>query len=176
MTPRSRSALQLERLEGRITPTAVYTYADVDGDLVTVRSSKGTTVQVRNAFAGAEMPPVSNLGNQLGNVSLSAVFDGADISITARPQDANQDGTIDGDGFVNVGSISRLGGTLGNILIHGDLGRITVGVAGNTTQLRSLTVQSLGEFGTSTGAGPRQHGPRQCRHARGEGRHRPRGL
>ena len=25
-------------------------------------------------------------------------------------------------------------------------------------------------------AGPRQHGPRQCRHARGEGRHRPRGL
>jgi hypothetical protein len=141
----------IELLEARIAPAAIYHFTDVDGDLVTIKCSKVTQAQL-NSRVGAIMASMGGLGNQLGNFTLTSVFDGADLSITAKPQDKNQDGIMDGDGFVNVGAIDIGSFSLGNVVIHGDLGRIVAGTAGNTMQLKSLTVQSLGQLGTSTGA------------------------
>ena len=39
---------QIEWLEARIAPAAVFTYADVDGDLVTVKTSKGTNDDLKS--------------------------------------------------------------------------------------------------------------------------------
>jgi hypothetical protein len=142
----------IELLEARIAPAAILHYTDVDGDLVTIKCSKVTQAQLA-ARQGAIMANMGGLGNQLGNFTLGPEFDGADISITARPQDVGQNGTLEGDGFVNVGAIDIGNHKLGRVTVHGDLGRIVAGDGSNTTQqLKSLTVQSLGMLGTSTGA------------------------
>ena len=46
----------VELLESRIAPAAIYHFTDVDGDLVTIKTSKGTDAQLA-ARAGALMPP-----------------------------------------------------------------------------------------------------------------------
>jgi hypothetical protein len=141
----------IELLEARIAPAAIFHYTDVDGDLVTIKCSKVTQAQLA-ARQGAVMANMGGLGNQLGNFTLGPEFDGADISITARPQDVDQNGILEGDGFVNVGAIDIGNHKLGHVTVHGDLGRIVAGNGENKTQLKSLTVQSLGALGTSTGA------------------------
>src|SRR5207247_2214508 len=58
-----------------------------------------------------------------------------------------------GDGFAAVGQIDATGIDMGAVTIDGDLGCIVAGDATTTTAgLRGLTVQSLGMFGTNTGA------------------------
>src|SRR4051812_10084595 len=94
-------ASSIEILEARIAPAAMFTYTDVDGDLVTVKASKVTQAQL-DAQQGAVIAFKGGLGNQMGNFTLPAAFDGADISFTAKPQDVNHDHILDGDGFVNV--------------------------------------------------------------------------
>ena len=53
--------------------------------------------------------------------------------------------------FVNIGLVSALTRHLGSISLHGDLGQIVVG-NGTGTALKSLSVQSMFEVGTTTGA------------------------
>jgi filamentous hemagglutinin len=58
-----------------------------------------------------------------------------------------------GDGLVNVGFINANGRDLGTVLVDGDLGRIDAGDPANPAgACKGLTAQSLGVFGTSTGA------------------------
>ena len=116
----------------------------MDGDLVTIKVSKGTL-----ALAGITKTG-SGLGEQLQNLSLTDdSFNGASVSITAKPHALVAGGPIRGDGSVNVGEISGGGNSLGAVAVAGDLGRIT---AGGPAGLASLTVGSMGRFGTSTGA------------------------
>ena len=63
-------------------------------------------------------------------------------------------GLSGGDGFVNVGRIDATGLDVGAVKIAGDLGQIDAGNAETAKgyALKSLTVQSLGEFGTATQA------------------------
>ncbi len=134
--------MNIELLEPRIAPAALVSFTDLDGDLVTISSSKGTVAQLTTAAGDLT-------DHQLQNLDLTGTTDfaGANISIVAK----QAPGGI-GDGRVNVGGISSPV-DLGTVLVDGDLGRIFAGdgdtkVAG----VRSLTVLSLGRFGTSTGA------------------------
>ncbi len=145
----NRRSSSLEPLESRIAPAAVITFTDIDGDLVTISSSKGTHDQLVTATGGGT--GLNDHQLQELDLDFTTDFDGATISIKATPQKIG--GVLKGDGFVNVGRINATGRVLGSVMIDGDLGVIDVG---NTTKnafaLQTLTVHSMGLFGTSTGA------------------------
>lgn len=99
----------IEPLEPRIAPASIFTYTDVDGDLVTVTISKGTTGDANFVRVGAGPFETSQ---QLQTIDLLGhhVFDGANITVAATPQDLNGDGVMHGDGLANVGFIDASGG------------------------------------------------------------------
>ncbi len=133
----------IEILESRIAPAAVFHFTDVDGDKVTVHSSKGSNFALANAahVVGGQLQLLD-----LSGASFGAEFSGANISITATK-------SATGDGHVNVGFINATGEDLGMVKVSGDLGRIKVGDADiQTTGLKSLSVLSLGKEGTTTQA------------------------
>ena len=119
------------------------TFTDVDGDLVTVKTTKGTFGPTN--FNGFQTGVTG--GGQLQSLTLDAGFAGAAITITATP------GILGGNGFVNIGHIDADGVDLGAITLPGDLGRITAGTIGGDAKvpaIKSLTVQSIGLLGLST--------------------------
>ena len=138
-------ACRVESLEARLAPAGIVTFIDVDGDDVTVTSSKGDSAALAKVLS---LNPVG-VGSQLLRIDLSQnkIFSGTNLSVTARP------GTLGGDGFVNVGFVNATGLSIGAVKVAGDLGKLTSGI-GNAAipSLRSLDVQSLGRYGTSTGA------------------------
>jgi len=146
--------MNIEPLESRIAPAIVFNFTDVDGDAVTINISKGNpgdatfTTTAAGPLGGVQLREIDFNGNQ--------VFKGANITVTARPQDVNGDLVKDGDGLVNVGFIdaSLNGGIdLGAVKIPGDLGQLLCGDATTPESgLKSLIVGSLGRFGTATGA------------------------
>jgi hypothetical protein len=127
-----------ELLETRIAPASL-TLTDVDGDKVVITVSKGSLEAGGNVIVS---------GNQITMIDLSdSAFANANLKIVAT---RGEDG---GDGFVNIGQIN--GGThdLGRVSVDGDLGRIVCGDSEpGKPALKSLTVQSLGRLGTSTGS------------------------
>ena len=142
--------MNIEPLESRIAPAAVFKFTDVDGDAVTIATSKGV-----NADLAAIVTVVDEgLGKELQRIDFSlsaAVFAGTNLTVTAKRTAAG------GDGLANVGFIDASatdGGTaldLGTITIRGDLGRIEAGDASTgTPAVKGLNVQSMGEFGVST--------------------------
>src|SRR5829696_6116911 len=141
-----RSVLKLEEAEGRLAPAGVLLYTDVDGDDVRIATTRGTA----NDLAGAVvLGPLTGLGQQLLRLDLTTNprFAGTDLAITARPAGGA------GDGSANVGHINAAGMDLGTVLVDGDLGAIDAGDGVTATSAcRGLAVQSLGRFGTSTGA------------------------
>lgn len=109
------------------------TYTDVDGDLVTVK----TTVGILSASNFTFVP--AGKGLQLQTIDLSSPsFLNTTLGINAKRTAAG------GDGFVNVGYIDAHGNTLGNVSVNGDLGQIDANAA------RVLGVLSLGKLGLST--------------------------
>src|SRR5262245_49165325 len=109
----------IEPLESRIAPALLIgpggksaTYTDVDGDLVTVKVSKGALdagdFTLMNSGAGQIL-------KKLNFADDGVEFSGSDLSIVATPQNGS------GDGFVNVGWMEATGVTLGNLLVDGDL-------------------------------------------------------
>jgi hypothetical protein len=149
---RARSTFRpaLEALEDRLAPAVLVnntlTYQDVDGDNVTVQVSKGTLAQNDFTFNS----PFANTGpQQLQLLNLtSPQFQGANLSVTAV-----RSAVHGGDGFVNIGEIQAIEVDLGAVTVQGDLGKILAGDGNTKTPgLSSLTVQSLGRFGTTTGA------------------------
>jgi len=148
----------LEALEPRIAP-ATFTFTDVDGDLVTIKTSQGSDAELVAILTFEN----AGLGKQLQTIDFSAnaaVFSGTSLTITAKPSLS-----LGGDGLVNVGLIDASaafnGGNnlnLGKIVIHGDLGRILAGTDANSVSATSLNLQSVGIYGTSTqeGAGSYQ--------------------
>ena len=134
----------MELLEPRIAPAAVFTYIDVDGDLVTVETSKGTDQQL----AGILSFSAASDKRKLELVDFSAnpfVFKGTHLTITAETAGG-------GNGLANIGRISGVSHTgdhpfidLGNLVIDGDLGEIDAGDENRKTPgIKSLTVTSFG--------------------------------
>ncbi len=142
--------MNIEPLESRIAPAAVFKFIDVDGDAVTIATSKGTNADLA-AIVTLEN---SGIGKELQRIDFSlnaAVFAGTSVTVTAVRTAAG------GDGLANVGYIDAStdgGGTaldLGTITIRGDLGQIDAGDASTgTVGVKALSVQSMGEFGAST--------------------------
>jgi hypothetical protein len=128
-----------------------FSFHDVDGDLVTVKSSKAlftTETSVLSAFH-FHASATNSQWFQLEGVDftqLSASLQrGSDLTFSV--QQANG-----GDGLVNVGYI-KSSRDLGTIIVPGDLGQITVGDGtASTPALKLLDVGSIGALGTSTGA------------------------
>ena len=153
----------IEILESRIAPAAVFFYTDVDGDhvKVSVTGTKGTNAELATAVEagltnfGSGQKAVGN-PHQLGLLTLGSDFAGGSLSITSTPStDLDPVGTttLMGNGFVNVGEINATGIDMASVSIHGDLGQIIVGSGvGKTPGLGSLNVDSMGDFGTSTGS------------------------
>lgn len=119
------------------------TYVDIDGDLVTVRTSAGK-------FDGSEFIGVTTGANdagQLQKLKLDSDFSGGNISVTGR-RTANG-----GNGFVNVGFIDGGSVDLGKVTVRGDVGRINAGTVGGDPKvpaIKSLAVQSVGLLDTTT--------------------------
>ena len=122
------------------------TFIDRDGDLVTMKTSKGT-------FKASQflIPAVGENGGQLARLNLNNPLDGfagAKISISAKRVDSLSDGKV------NVGYLNASGIDLGSLTIAGDLGRIDVGDGSKPGKaLASLVVDSIGVQGFSTQAG-----------------------
>src|SRR5438067_2696317 len=136
-----KASYSIEILESRIAPAAVFFYTDVDGDAVTVKTSKGTDAQleaITHPFLVA-----AGLGAQLQKIDFSldpTHFLGTDITITAHPQFADADKILDGDGHANIGFINATGINLGKVTVNGDLGKIEAGNAGGVPAIKTLTV------------------------------------
>lgn len=158
-----------EFLEPRIAPATLLpggkavTYLDGDGDLVTVKTSKGIFLDPSTPGGAAQFtfgPTATGTGEQLKVLDLSgsAAFDGTNLTITATPSDVNHDGHLEGDGLVNVGYIKgrdvagAVGIDFGAVLVRGDLGAIDAGDNSTDPAIKSLTVLSLGVEGLTTGA------------------------
>ncbi len=121
------------------------TFTDIDGDLVTVKSSIGAFAGDGSEFIGVETG--ANSAGVLQQLKLGPAFKGANLTITAKP-------TVNGgNGFVNLGFLDAIGVDLGTVSIAGDLGRIGAGTVGGDVHVpvvKSLTVQSFGLLGTAT--------------------------
>ena len=127
-----------EPLEARIAPAAMFTFTDVDGDQVTVSSSKGKPGDFHNAakIVGSVLTLLD-----LSTMTFGAEFQGASITIAAKP------GPTGGDGRVNVGYINAAGRDLLSVTVGGDLGAIDAGDSDTATAaLGNLTVGSLGLY------------------------------
>ncbi len=139
---KSHSLASLEPLESRIAPAAIIgtggktaTFTDVDGDLVTVTTTRGVLDAGMFAFNS------QNLGEQLAFLHLDSSFKGANISVTAKPQAGA------GDGLANVVELTAPV-DLGKVRIDGDLCSLEVGDNDAAVRgLGSLTVNSLGLLG-----------------------------
>jgi hypothetical protein len=149
--PARRTILGLDELESRVVPAGFndFAFTNVDGSLVRVHLSRPllTSANESSIFTLDNQ----GLGQQLEEINLTSLgtsANGLSLSVTAVP------GTLGGDGFVNVGFIDATGINLGAITIHGDLGAIDAGSQSKpATAITALTVQSMGEFSTSTQAG-----------------------
>ncbi|HJZ93594.1 MAG TPA: hypothetical protein VKE40_22145 [Gemmataceae bacterium] len=135
------------RLESRLAPAALMTYTDVDGDLVNVSTSKGSAAALAVALTFNDPNPQHARQLQLVNFAGNpGAFGGTDLIVSARR------GPTGGDGRANVGAIDATNLNLGAVVIDGDLVQIDAGT-GAATAVRSLAVQSMGVFGTSTELG-----------------------
>jgi hypothetical protein len=154
---RRRSVLTVRPLEPRLAPATLVnattvTYQDLDHDLVTVRFSKPllTTLNAPSVFSfdspfGTSTPQQLSVLN-LGNFTLGQPVGGISVTASAVRTAAG------GDNLVNVGYILAGGIDLGSVKVKGDLGGIDAGDGNSATPgLMSLTVQSLGRYGLSTG-------------------------
>ena len=97
---RKNTLPSIEPLEPRIAPAAVFTFTDVDGDIVTVKTSKGTNADLAAVLTFSDPAAANPRQLQTINLSSSAGFAGTDLSVTAKR------GPTGGDGRVNVGYIA----------------------------------------------------------------------
>lgn len=145
----TRQRLQVERLETRNAPAQLFHFTDKDGDSVTVSFSKGQRSDFDNVFTFSSpgfLDPKYIQEIDLTKAPNPQHLAGMNIAISVGRGPT-------GDGFTYVGWINAPGIDLGNVSIHGDLGKIVCGDGvSKTDALKSLNVQSLGRFATNTGA------------------------
>ncbi len=150
----------LEILEARIAPAKILNpmtvvYTDKDGDLVTLKLSKGLFES--DAIANAVLKFDTGAGAVNGSTTTPEQLQlidlqtrpvtGMTITVTAVRTAAG------GDSFANVGAI-KADLDLGAVTIKGDLGVIFAGDNDTVKPgLASLTVQSMGRFGNLTQGG-----------------------
>lgn len=123
-------------------------YTDIDGDIVRVTSSKGTSESLQAIVNAGLANHDPTQASQLQTLDFSAneEFAGTNIKIAVR-------GKAVGDGLANLGYLNATGIDLGSVGIKGDLGQITAGSnTAGANAIKSLTIESMGVFGLETGA------------------------
>ena len=115
------------------------TFTDVDGDLVTVKTSKPLPPGDFDFLTKSSNP----LREELLGINLGQEAAGVSISLTVKRAPG-------GDGRVNVGFIDAHGVDLGAVKIMGDLGGIDAGAGDALPAIKSLTLGSFGAFGGHT--------------------------
>src|SRR5262249_19953665 len=157
-----RASLCVDQLESRYAPARLLgptqlVYQDKDGDTVTVTFTKPVlnfgnpnTIFTFDSGAGAVNGNTA-VKEQLRRIDLTSIpvaSIGVGITVNAVRSPING-----GDGFAAVGEVDATGIDLGPVKIDGDLGRILAGDGTTSTRgLAALTAQSIGRYGTSTGA------------------------
>jgi hypothetical protein len=128
-TPRGRSATvrpQLEECESRIAPAAVVRFVEVDGDRVTVKTTKGTSEELNAAIGGLQ--GANNVdGFLLDFLTVPGVFAGTSLTISASGgtgPSANRANAVTINAF-NRGSADNI--DFRNVVIKGDLVSIDAG-------------------------------------------------
>ena len=136
----------IELLESRIAPAAMVHFIDVDGDAVTIKTSKGTTADLMAVVMTSVPPGAVPGGVQIDNISLTfiAVFDGTDLSVTAKP------GPLGGDGLVNVAIINATSQNLGTVTVQGDLRTLAAGKNLPGSKIKTINVNSTSGVGVWT--------------------------
>ncbi len=137
MKTRSNSAPVeiLESLEARIAPASAI-YTDVDGDKITVTTTKGTDTELQTIVDNGE-----NMG-QMETLDLTSTFAGSSVKFYVNERVAG------GDGMVNVWHIKASGIDLGSVEVAGDLAKLTVGDPNYANgSVKSVKVQSIGVNG-----------------------------
>jgi hypothetical protein len=159
---RQRSILCLEPLERRDAPATLVsatrlTYQDSDGDNVTVTLSKPILTAI-NAnivfhFDAGSVDGSNALPQRLERINLGLAVVPAEVAGVNITTTATRSPATGGDGLATLGHILATGIDLGAVTIDGDLGRVVAGDAVTATAgLKGLTAQSLGSYGTFTGA------------------------
>jgi hypothetical protein len=134
--------LALETEQIRIVNPKTATFTDVDGDLVTIKITKGElTPGLFELGAG----PNGGAYLRLLNLSNSS-FAGTNITITAKP------GPTGGDKLVSVGYINATGNDLGVVKVNGDLTQIDAGNGDGGLAMKSLSVYSFGAINPAISA------------------------
>ena len=129
---------------GMFVNSHLVTFTDVDGDLVSVKSSKGGfTSDLSKIFSFGQ---ISDGRYQLQGLTLGSAFQGTDLTFSASPVQSA------GDSHVNVGFINAAGVDLGKITLPGDLGKLSAGETIAKGGLAGLYIDSLGKRGLTTGA------------------------
>ena len=108
------------------------TFTDWDGDLVTIKSTKGTLAPGQFTLSGIN--PLTGGTHLLSADFTASGFAKANITFTARR------GPAGGDGLVNIGTLDAHGLGLGTVSVDGDLRQI------DAASIAGLTVYSLGQF------------------------------
>jgi hypothetical protein len=104
----------------------VATYTESDGDLVTVKVSKGKLTTALFSAAPGLVPG----GVRLQRLELTdPQFDGATLSITAKRQELTPGAGLSGNGLVEFGFIDARGIDLASVTVAGDLARLSAGDA-----------------------------------------------
>lgn len=121
------------------------TFTDVDGDLVTVRLTRGTLAADDFTLALGN----GSIGMRLASLKVAAK-PGAELVIRAQPQPG-----IGGDGQVNVGRIDAFGVDFGRVKIRGDLSEIDAGDSNERSPaIGKLDVRSMGVFDQASAPTP----------------------
>jgi autotransporter-associated beta strand protein len=119
------------------------TFTDVDGDLVTVKTTKGTFTKTNFAFGSLGTSIVN--GYQFQGLYPSADFANARITITAKPS------ALGGNGRVNLGALLYNGIDLASFTLPGDIAFAQGGDNDpKVPAIGKITVDSVGNFGNAT--------------------------
>lgn len=119
------------------------TYLDSDGDLVTIKITKGDLNNATFLLGAA-----ANGGGQLRGIDFNGLVEFENSNLTLSVKKARN-----GNGLADVGFIDATGIDLGVVTLKGDIGAIDAGnPTPSTPAIKSLSVQSVGRFGTDTGA------------------------
>ena len=142
----------IEPLEARIAPAGVFTYTDFDGDLVTVKTTKGSNAELAAAITLMDVAGSVPGGKAAGNIVLGANpnFEGTSFTLTAKR------GPLGGNGLANVELLSTGSLHIGTITINGDLSGFFGGVSDGSKikaiNLHSSTGNSIITVGGNLGA------------------------
>lgn len=133
-------AVATEQIQIVNSKTAKYT--DVDGDVVTIKITKGELTP--GMF---ELGAGPNGGAYLRLLNLTdPSFSGTNLTITAKP------GPDGGDKLASVSYINATGVDLGNVKISGDLTQIDAGDTAGGIGVKSLSVDSFGRISATNPA------------------------